>query len=146
VTGAVNLDHLGEARLRAFRVAMLYEGAGAPPILYFLGKNPDEVARLSTARNPAQLYSLMGEFRHAAKVALSATPGAAAAAPAAGAAPAAAAAPPKPKPGAPAPLTAVAGAATHSRSASQIAEDDEDADAYIEARRDEQRPQRRRTG
>lgn len=144
VTGQVSLDHLGANRLRAFRVAMLYEGERAPQILYFLGKNPDEVARLQGAQNPAQLYSLMGEFRVSAKAyvtSLKAAPPAGGQ-PAAGA-PAAAAAPSKPKPGAPAPLAAVPGGATHSRTPAQIAEDDEDADSYIDARLAQTKPRRR---
>lgn len=116
---------------------LLRAGEAGPGILYYLADHPDDVARLLDRRTtPGDLLEMWGEIKYAAKASATATPkpeGAAAAA-AAGDTAAAAAAPARPRTSAPAPLTAVPGGSSHSRTPQQIADGDDDADEYINAR------------
>jgi hypothetical protein len=153
VTSKVSLDHLFAQTMRnaqgdvvsnkalVVRQRLLQDPSTAPSILYYLGQHPEHVERIAQATGLASLMEVLGEVRYAAKVASSAAPapagGASAAVPAApapAAAVAAPVAPSKPKPGAPAPLAPVSGGSPHSRTPAQLAEDTEDADAYIDAR------------
>lgn len=124
-------QYLGVQRL------LLRAGKDAPAILYFLADHHDDATRLLTASDPAALLETFGEIKYAAKAAL-ATPPAAPAARAGEPAPPVEA-PPKPRTSAPAPLTPVPGASSHTRTLQQVAEDDDDADAYIATRRQQQR-------
>lgn len=117
--------------VRPFKDLLFRTGDKAPQILYFLGNNPADAERLFASTNPASLIEHFTEIKLKATQALSP-----AAAPAAGLT----LVPPRPsKPvtDAPAPLEAVPGGAHHTPSLQQLAEDSEDADAYI-ARRKQQ--------
>lgn len=116
----------------------------APAVLDYLGTHPEAVAQILTANAQSKLYmafaSIQTEVRLAAKAAsISGGTPPAAVVPSAPAPVAAAA----PVTDAPAPATQVKGGAAHTRTLQQIADDGEDADAYIAAR---QPPKRQRAG
>jgi len=108
---------------------VLKAGKDGPAILYYLATHGDDATRLLQSRTPGELLETFGEIKYAAKVA--ATPPAA---PVAGPAP-----PKKPTSTAPAPVSTPKGSADATRSLHAIAEDDEDADAYIARRTADQR-------
>jgi hypothetical protein len=102
-------------------------GEHAPQILYFLGKHPEEVQALAQAPNPPALVYAFAQMEMRATGAITAS------------APTRPMPVPPPAPATPitaasAPLTPISGNAQHARSLQSIAEDD-DADAYIAARR-----------
>lgn len=96
---------------------VLKSGKDGPKVLYYLGKHPEEAARLFDAETPRELTLVFGELRYAAKTSL-------AAAPIPGPLT-------KPKPRAPAPISETPGEHKTERTLQEIAEDGEDADAYI---------------
>lgn len=129
---------------------VLRSAADGPKILYFLGKNPDDAARLFNAPNMGVLLETFGEVKYAAlkasgmstAAATAAVASTATAAPVATPAPApaaAAAAPSQPVSSAPAPVTQVPGGAHSTRSLQSIADDSDDADSYIAERRAQQK-------
>lgn len=136
-TSAISLaQYEGLPTLAAFQRSLLREGKNGPPILYYVAQHTDELHSLLTARTPAEFLESFGVLKHVVR---SATAQPASAAAAVSAEPARPAAPAKPaaspKTSAPAPLETVRGSATTTRTLQSIADDDEDADAYIEARR-----------
>lgn len=118
---------------QALQMSVLRAGADGPKILYYLANNPEMVQRLEGS--PSR-EAFIETFTEAKLAALRPT-----GSPAVAAAPAAV-----PKNTAPAPLTPVAGGATTARSLKSLAEVDDDADAYIEARQRQQKQGLRRTG
>lgn len=116
------------------------QGDLAPAILYHLGQHPDDATRLMTAPSPEVLLEEFGALKHIVKAGLSTSPagadkGGGTPAPDAATKPApAAAAPSKPVSDAPAPVSQLPGGASPGRTLQHIAEEDDDADAYIEKR------------
>ncbi|HXU01872.1 MAG TPA: hypothetical protein VN903_12955 [Polyangia bacterium] len=106
-------------------------GERAPQILYYLGKHPEEVQILANAPNPPALVYAYAQMEMRATGAVTASPPSRPM-------PVPPPAPAQPITAASAPLTPISGTAQHARSLQSIAEDD-DADAYIAARRAELR-------
>lgn len=113
------LDDLEELVVKA--------GKDGPKVLYHLGTHPDETKRLLSARNHGELLLTFGEVRYAARTSLTAAP--------------AAADPPvtTPKTKAPAPISPTPGEHKTERTLQEIADEGEDADAYIERRQPKRR-------
>jgi hypothetical protein len=105
-------------------------GEKAPQILYYLGKHPEEVQVLAQAPNPPALLYAFAQMEMRATGSI--TP------PAARPTPVTPPAPTTPVSAAAPPLTPISGGTQHARSLQSLAED-EDADAYIRARRAELR-------
>lgn len=105
--------------VRDLEVMVLKAGKEGPAILYFLGQNPAEVTRLTSAQSRTELAMTFGEIRGAARASL--------------ASPSGDLPKPKPKTHAPAPITPTPGEHKTERSLQDIADEDEDADAYIAA-------------
>lgn len=117
----------------ALRQLVLEQGEKTPAFLYYLGSHPDETQKFFDAATPAHTLRLFGKLESTVEAWLAAPP------PAPPPEKKAAAATPKPVTNAPAPLSEVKGGAEHLRSLASLAEDDDDADAYIARRKQEMR-------
>jgi hypothetical protein len=128
VIATISIAGVDPSLIVDLQALLVKSGVAAPGINYFLGKNPDEAQRLLRSANRAAMTETFGEIKYAAKAQSVAQPAAepAAAAPVRPAA--------KPATNAPAPVSETRGAATSTRTTQQLAEDDDDADAYIAAR------------
>jgi hypothetical protein len=106
-------------------------GEKSPQILYYLAKHPEEAQTLAHAPNPSALIYAFAQMEMRATGAVSAPPAQRPTSP------------PEPKQpqtpitSASAPLTPVGGVAQHTRTLQSIADEDDDADAYIARRRAE---------
>jgi hypothetical protein len=109
---------------------LLRAGERGPQVLYYLGQHPDEAQTLLAAPTPADLIAGFTEVKLKATATADTPP---------------VRQPSKPTTDAPAPLSAVSGGAQHTPTLQSLADDGEDADAYIAARLAQERS-RRRTG
>lgn len=133
VIASISIDGVDPTLIVDLQALLVKSGAAAPGINYYLGKHPEDATRLLRAPTRAALHETFGEIKYAAKTQGVAQPAAepAAAVPVRP--------PAKPATNAPAPVSETRGAATSTRTTQQLAEDDDDADAYIAARQKELR-------
>lgn len=134
---AISDEQLASPQWKDLKQLVAQAGKVGPAVMYHLAKSAEDLALLLASRSRSDLLQEFGAIRR--EVSRAATAAAAGETPAgdkpAGDKPVAAVTPPpKPHSSAPAPVTPVTGGAAPGRTLSSIAEDSDDADAYIESR------------
>lgn len=140
VTSQIVLTPAGQddsPAVETLRRAVLREGANGPALLYHLAQHPEDLQKLTQSHGPADFLDAWTEVKYAVKAAAQAAPPPVAPVGDEPAVPPRATA--KPTTQAPAPLSPVSGGAVHTRTLNQIADDSEDADEYIEKRKEQLR-------